>query len=507
MIVRKPYAFLIKYFKVIHFFLLVLSVFVFYHTKIALDFFNEYVKTRQFIESETLINDTIPLSIALFAFLLIGITVMILVLFRKKDKPIAFYLSSVIFYFIFIIFVFISREIMSTIIFEGIDPRISRIIRDIWLISYYLQIALIVFYFIRTVGFDVKKFNFGEDLHELQIEDEDSEEIEIATKFDRDKFRIKVAMEKEELKSFYYENKFIISIIIILAVVVIPGVFILKDRAASKRYAENEVINLNKFEFKVTNTYITKKDNKGNTLFKGDTSYLIVKFNLNNLTDKKRGIKLNNLRLEINDNVYIPKTIYYDSFIDIGTGYTDQTLSKESKDFIAVYVLSDDELKNDIVLRYTDSLKVKNNEATALYYRINIKPQNIDENIRKVNYKLGDELSIKNSNIKFKINSSRIKEEFSYEENYKTKYIVYVTGIVLSLDCDSKANLISALNNFGSIQYKIGESTYTESINNVTPNNYKENILYLGVNEDMKNADSIDLVMKSRDIEYIYKVK
>jgi hypothetical protein len=152
-------------------------------------------------------------------------------------------------------------------------------------------------------------------------------------------------------------------------------------------------------------------------------------------------------------------------------------------------------------------LKVKNNEATALYYRIIIKPNNIDESIRKVNYKLGDELSIKNSNIKFKIDNSRIKEEFTYEENYKTKYIVYVTGIVLSLECDSKVNLMNALTKYGSIQYKIGDSTYTESINNVTPNNYKESILYLGVNEDMKNADSIDLVLKSRDIEYIYKVK
>ncbi|MBQ6282854.1 MAG: hypothetical protein IJK66_04930 [Bacilli bacterium] len=507
MIVRKPYAFLIKYFKAIHLFMLALSVYVFYHTKIALEFFNDYVRTRQFIESETLINDTIPLSMAIFAFLLIAITVMILILFRKKDKPIVFYLSSVIFYFIFILFVLVSRGIMPTIIFEGIDPRISRIIRDIWLISYYLQIVLLVFYFIRAIGFDVKKFNFGEDLHELRIEDEDSEEIELATKFDRDKFRIKVAMEKEELKSFYYENKFIIIIIFILTVVVIPGVFIIKDIAANKRYSENEVINLNKFEFKVTNTYITKKDSKGNTLFKGNTSYLIVKFNINNLTNNKRGIKLNNLRLEINDNVYIPKTIYYDYFSDIGTGYTDQTISKESKDFIAVYVLPDSELSNNIILRYTDSLKVKNNEATALYYRIIIKPNNIDESIRKVNYKLGDELSIKNSNIKFKIDNSKIKEEFTYEENYKTKYIVYVTGIVLSLECDSKVNLMNALTKYGSIQYKIGDSTYTESINNVTPNNYKESILYLGVNEDMKNADSIDLVLKSRDIEYIYKVK
>lgn len=507
MIIRKPYAFLIKNFKLIHFIMLIFSTYILYRTKLSLDFFNDYVKTRQFIDSETLINDTIPIIMAILSFLLIGISVMIIILFRKKDKPTLFYIASVIYYVLFIIVTIISRGIMTTIIFEGIDPRISRIVRDIWMIGYYLQIVLVVFYFIRAVGFDVKKFNFGEDLHELQIDEEDNEEVEIATKFDKDKLKMKVAMQKEELKSFYYENKIIIIVISFLLVFVIPSVFIGRSIVANKRYTENEVIKLDDFEFKVVETYVTKKDNKGDLLFKENNSYLIVKFNLNNLSDTKRGLKLNNLRLEINDKIYSPKTTYYDLFTDLGTGYTNQTLSKESKDFIAVYVLSDEELKNNIILRYTDSIKVKNNEASALYYRININPKNIDEDTRKVTYNLGQELMIKDSDIKFKINSAEINEDYTYTINNKTKYIVYTTGIVLSIDSDSKTNLAKALKQNSSIRCVINGVNYSENIIDITPNNYNDNILYLGVSEDMKDASSIELVIKTREIEYIYKIK
>lgn len=507
MIIRKPYAFLIKNFKLIHFIMLLISGFILYRTKITLDFFNEYVKTRQFIDSETLIADTIPIVMAIFALILITAAVSIVILFRKKDKPTLFYISNIIYYILFIIIVVVSRGIMTTIIFEGIDPRISRIVRDIWLIAYYLQFVLVGFYFIRAVGFDVKKFNFGEDLHELQIEEEDNEEIEIATKFDRDKLKMRVAMQREELKSFYYENKLMILLISFLLFIVIPGVFIVRSVIANKRYTENEVIKLDNFEFKVTETLITKKDSKGNVLFKGNNSYLIVKFNLNNLSDKKRGLKLNNLRLEIGEDVFIPKITYYDYFTDFGTGYTDQAISKESKDFIAVYVLSDDKLDEPIIVRYTDSIVVKDNEASALYYRINVSPEKVDKDSREVSYNLGQELIIKDSDIKFKINSAEVKDDYTYIYNDKTKYIVYTYGSVLSINTDSTTSLINALKNEGTIKYKIGNSTFTQDINVITPATYKGNNLYLGVSEDMKDAESIELVFKTRTIEYIYKIK
>lgn len=513
MIIRKPYAFLIKNFRLIHFVMLLIAGFVLYKTNNALSFFNDYVATRQFIQSDTLINDTVPIIMAIFSFILIIGSVSIVVLFRKKDKPTLFYIASIIFYMAFIVIVIISRGLLTDIILDGIDPRISRMIRDIWLISLILQIILVVFYLIRALGFDIKKFNFGEDIHEFKIEDEDSEEFELTTKFDADKAKMRAAMRREEWKSFYFENRFMIILMLFLLLIVIPGAFVAKNIIDNKKYAENEVIKFDNLEFKVVETYVTKKNYKGESIYSNDNSFLIVKFNLNDVTGNEKGIKLNNLRIESHGTVYQPNTTYYESFTDIGKGYVAQTVSKSSKDYIAVYIVKDSDLqvdeKNNIILRYTDRISVKNNEAKANYYRIIINPKNIDNNVKTTNLEIGDELKITGTNMK--LTHFNIKDKFTYELNNKSKYIVNPVGLVLLINYEyANGNNIKIgefLNTYSKIKYTIDDKTYTENIKDITPSNYNKNELYLAVSENIKDAESINLVIRLRTVEYVYKIK
>lgn len=511
MIIRKPYAFLIRNFRLIHFFMLIISSYVLYRTSITLRFFNEYVLTRQFIESDTLINDTIPLTIAILSFVLIFISLSIVILFRKKDKPILFYIAAIVFYIVLILFSILSRGTLTNLIINGLDPRTSRLFRDVWRIVFYVQIILVGFYLIRTLGFDIKKFNFGEDVNELKIEEEDSEEVELATKFDADKAKMRAAMQKEELKAFYYENRFIIISILILLFVVIPGTLIARNIIVNKKYKETEVIDLKDFEFKVVESYLTKKDYKGNSIFKNENSFLIVKFNIKNLVKNARGIKLNNLRIEANNNVYSPNTTYYEKFIDLGTGYQAQELSNESRDFIAVYVVKDEDLTDEVVLRYADKISVKNNETKANYHRIILELKNLDDNVKTVNIEK-DGMLIMNG-LKFKVNNSSIKDKFTYEVNEKTKYIVNTTGLVMLFDYEFTGNktiptLADFLNEYTTIRYTLNEKTYTEKLTNMTPKDYNEkNKLYIAVKENIKDADSIELVVKLRSVNYIYKLK
>ena len=54
MIIRKPYAFLMKYFRKIHILLLMLSIFIFYKTNTFYSFVKQYMKTgvyNPYIES------------------------------------------------------------------------------------------------------------------------------------------------------------------------------------------------------------------------------------------------------------------------------------------------------------------------------------------------------------------------------------------------------------------------------------------------------------------------
>lgn len=510
MVIRKPYAFLIKNFRLINFFIFIFSFFVLYKTYNTFTFFNEYASTRQFIESETLVGDTIPLIIVFVAFLLFLASISIVILFKKKDKPILLYLISSIFYIILIICSIISRSIITTIVFEGIDPRIARIIRDFWFIGICIQVIVVGFSFVRAIGFDIKKFNFWEDYQELKITEEDDEEIEIATRFNSDNLKMKTRMQIEEYKSFFFENKFVILLIAILLFVVIPTTFYAKSLVESKRYRVNEVIDLKGFNFKIKNAYTTKKDFNGNTLLKGNTSYLIIRFNIENEKEEKRGININNLRLEVEDEVYLPKLNYYDYFIDLGNGYKDYQISKESKDYIAVYVIEDSILDKEMVIRYTDKLSVKNKEVTAKYYRTIIIPENIDKNITTINRSIGEELSIESifMNIKLNVSHYTLKDKYTYEVNNKTKYIINSTGLVLYFKYDYSGNISFAdfMNKYAKIRYKYNNCTYTQEINNITPANTK-NEVYLSTTESLKDAKEISLVINVRNTEYVYKLK
>ena len=121
MIIRKPYAFLIKYFKFFHFIMLIFSLYIVYKSNKILAFFNEYVSTRLTNFNETFISDNIPLILFLFAFIIVIFSTFIIVLFRKKDKPILFYVISSIYYFVYIILCIITMQIMRTIMIEGIE--------------------------------------------------------------------------------------------------------------------------------------------------------------------------------------------------------------------------------------------------------------------------------------------------------------------------------------------------------------------------------------------------
>lgn len=512
MIIRKPYAFLIKNFRLINLLILVFSLLVVYRSSIALDFFNDYVDTRQFIENDNLINDTIPLFMIIISGMLVFLSMAIAILFKKKDKPTLFYFSAVIYYIIFIIVCFVSRGIIKTIIYDGLDPRISRIVRDIWFIGTILQFAVVAFSLVRTLGFDVRKFNFGEDLHELEISDEDNEEIEVVTRFDSDKAKMRAAMQREELKAFFLENKVMIILILFILIVVIPGAFIAKNIVDNKRYQIGEVIDLNKFDLKITGAYLSKKDYTGKTLFKGNNSYLVVSFNIKNFTDKERGITLNNLRLEVNGKIYMPKTSYYEYFTDIGVGYDNNKIGNESKNFIAVYVISDDDINHEMIIRYADKLTVKDSKVNAVYYRTIIKPENIDRNINVVNYKLGNSLLFdynKKDNINFSVSHYNLKDKFTYDVNGKTKYIINNVGLVLSLNYSYASNVSFSdfINDFVSIKYRYNGNMFVQNIKNITPKGYKSNEVYFAVSEILKDATEIYLVVNTRNTEYMYKIK
>ena len=103
MILRKPYAFLVKHFRLIHAVLLMLIFFVFFQVYDILGFFNTYIGSPTSIydfeiASKTLIN----FYSTFFAILVLGISGVLVYLLRYKKKPILLYVVIIIIYSIFI---------------------------------------------------------------------------------------------------------------------------------------------------------------------------------------------------------------------------------------------------------------------------------------------------------------------------------------------------------------------------------------------------------------------
>ena len=100
MILRKPYAFLIKNFKKIHLILTILMIYITYKCNHILAFFNEYIEERVYEYTGKLAISYINIYMYIIIILIIIVVVSILILMRQKKKPIFLYLFMIIFYLV-----------------------------------------------------------------------------------------------------------------------------------------------------------------------------------------------------------------------------------------------------------------------------------------------------------------------------------------------------------------------------------------------------------------------
>ena len=101
-ILRKPYAFLIKYFQVIHLVLLVLCSVLFYQSITLQNFVRDFISTESYNASLESVHRYVNFTSYVAFFLLFAILFVLMILLRYKKKPWKIYLF--IFFFICIIY-------------------------------------------------------------------------------------------------------------------------------------------------------------------------------------------------------------------------------------------------------------------------------------------------------------------------------------------------------------------------------------------------------------------
>ena len=335
MILRKPYAFLIKHFRLIHLIICLLLLFLINNTNGVLDFFKGYISGDI---TDFVVTDYINIWMYLAIIVIILLVLSMILLMRKKDKPLLIYILTIVEYSaVFVCFAYAS-SIIQVLQRNILDQKTIRLARDVVSFALIGQWLFLIPYAIRAMGFDIKKFDFKRDLKELNLTDTDNEEFELELGIDKEKINIKLRRKLRELKYYYKENK--LYILIILFIVLAVSVYsIVNSIEIVPKYKENEIVKLdNYYTLKINNTYLLNKDNNGKKIKKNDDWFLVVNFTINSMYSSSFQLDIDKFILKINNEEIMPTKQYYNYFTNYGIGYKSQKISlNDEKTFILVY--------------------------------------------------------------------------------------------------------------------------------------------------------------------------
>jgi hypothetical protein len=469
----------------------------------------------------------------LTSFFVAVIALVIYILMRQKKRPKLLYLLIIIYYLGLLAYYFYIYNTLGTIEVSSIDPRSLRAIRDVTTIVCYIQYAFIILIGIRAVGFNIKKFNFGEDLHELEIDVSDNEEFELTVGIDPNKIGRKLRKSRREIKYFLVENSFILMIISFTIIIALSIIIFLNVEVYNKVYKQSELFRIGNFVNKVTVSYYTNLNQKGEVISSPGTTYVVMNINFDNKDKESHSVTLDNINLITGNKIIKPITTIYQSFADLGVGYVEQVIKAgEQANYIFVFQVDDDIDFNKLYLRYRESLTFNSNGMKAQYRKIKLDGININKVEKVASSAFNDTLSFQNTslgNTKLKVSDMQIEDNFEYDAvycinstcaTYKSKITLQYTTTNKTLMRispeyirDTKASLYSSntlsnlIKTYGHIRYTVNNKTYNINIIDETPRDYIGKDLFYQVPTFIKNADIIELVINIRGKQFIYNLK
>ena len=455
MIFRKPWLFLIKYFKLIHFIMLLLMTYIILKTNNIYQFFADYTETLKFGYTFNQSNEYISQWFIFIIFILLLLVSFIIMLFKSKKKPWFLYLVIVANYLILMILLLLGYNLFESMEIIIPDIRYVKLMRDVFFASLGVQYMILMFTLTRALGFDLKKFNFTKDISELKVTSQDSEEFEVNFKFDVEKLKQKWNYFRREVKVIIIEQKYMIALIMFIIVVWLGLNLYIDTNINNPIYGINDRVRINSLELNITNVDTTDKDIKGRKLLE-DKQLIVVSFSLKNSSDVQNGINVNKISLLLNDVEYRPDLDYYQYLNDFGVGYEKQQINNRlGKNFYVVFKTPKILKKTPVYFRYD---KVISNDGNSLYYKIklDVKPLVPDEDAGRVGLK--DELKIKNTAL---ANTKLIIEDYKIAKQFEDEYNICIKDG----DCIEEKEMVVAKNDQYQILKLITKVNYSPIVN------------------------------------------
>lgn len=507
MILKKPYAFLIKHFRLIHFLLTLLYVYLAFYVSGVLNFYNGFI--GGFIGKLGAMDyiSNVPYLVIIFS---VVICLILFILMNYKKKPKFLYMMLILLYVIVFVLIFVTSNGLSIIYNSVLDTKTILLYRDFLRIAIFFQYGSIVLTTIRAIGFDLKKFNFRDDLSELDIDVADDEEVELVVGLNSHKLTQKINRKLREFKYYYVENRMFVMVMVGIFILMLLSTITIDKTVVNKVYKQNEMFSSDNFNIQITDSYVTNQSYDGNKIT-DKSAFLVVKLYIE---PKNTFMSLNtsNVVLKTANNKYTITKKYYNYFKDLGTGYNDQII-KTGKNYILVYQILIEEIDDELQIIYTGSKKE---------IKVDISPKNLDENEIEKEYKLGEVLDFSDSILSgssYQIMSYEVKDKYSYtyvyvinDKEYTGKNnITSQSNTILYLDLKSSYNInvtdFELIEDYGGVRYIVDGTEYiSQRLSNKTPGSLNKGI-YLEVDKSVETAESIWIELNIRNIRYKYIIK
>lgn len=526
MIIRNPYSIVVKHYKLINFLLIVPMIYLIFKFGDIAGFFKDYIAAG-YTTPETEIVDSYITGLTFIAIIFMLISnILLYIIFVSKKKNSLVYFINVIYYIVLLVATLLFSSSMASIEKNSLDATFANFVRDCSIIC-YLPLYLQVFFNItKAVGFNFKTLQFDNN-SDLKISEEDEEDIEIKIGSDNNTVKKSLVHTIRELKYYVLENKFVFTCIGIFFLLIIGFNLYKNYQVYNKTYIINQAFNLDNFTLSVKESYITDTDYRGIIITK-DKYYLAIRIGLiNNGEDTK--ISDSHFRIYDGKDIIYPSYDKSARFIDIGEAYQGELIrEKEEHEYVFVYELTKDQIKNTYQMRILNNLSEKNGKIIKSYRKITVKPRNITktQGLGVLNY--NDEVKLKDTTLgktNFKIKSLQIATSYSYTyEQCASKdnctniidTIVPSTGNILFIVKD-EINLDESVPyykykykdfyiDFSSLIYEFdvksgrdaGTKVRTTNLKNITPKVLKDTKVY-EVPNTMLNANKINLEIRIRN--------
>ncbi len=536
MVLRKPYAFLIRYFRLIHAILLGLMILFAINMNSLYQFFKEYVNMGIYHQIIDVFETKFSIWIFFWQLLILIITIAMTVLLKTKKKPIKSYLAMSLVYFLAYVAIILSIISLNSIQFDKASVQLLSITRDFTMLFTYLSIPFMLMVLARTVGFNVKQFNFKKDLDELDIDEADRAEFEVELELDSADFKSKLKRQARVLGYVYKENKLFFKIILGIAIAILLSSIYIYFEVVNKVYREGSSFNSGAFNIKVLASYQLEAPPR-KEIVRDENLYLVVKLRMKNRSKYEQLLPDNKKQLRImGKGLFDPYERNNNDFALFGHPLIEgkKLAPKESLDFIVVYKIDKEYEKISKRFEYLDQIKRKGREVKYLpkVVQLRFKKANNKAKITATK-KLGEELSFKSSYLKdssIKINKYETADRFYHryiEYNTITKEekeliriiksdqkllgLTAVAKVEYEMKLDEKINKEAVsrfFERYGKLTYKyndqvIENSTALFDIETSKKNDYS----YFQIDNDVMYADEVYIDITLWDKTYRYYLK